>query len=67
MKVSGYERWSAAELRDVLGGDVPIGDVNALHGALMVLCVRISELEARLKAVEATVGSAGPLKGGNDD
>ena len=46
MKITGYENLNATEITSLLMGEgIPPGDVEGLHGAVILLCKRVAELE----------------------
>ena len=53
--VTGHEDWDAMEIASRLMGDeITPGDIDGLHGAVIVLCNRVAELEAELRRHQAT-------------
>jgi hypothetical protein len=59
MFVSGYEDWSPEEIaRQLSGENIKLDDPEGLHGAVIVLCHRVAELTARLKATDGVAGRA---------
>lgn len=58
MHVSGHEDWSASKIaRLLMGDDIVPGDVDGLHGAVIVLCNRVAELESKVSRLRRqTVG-----------
>ena len=49
--ITGHEDYSANDLaRMLMGDEIQMTDLEGVHGALLLLCKRVSELESELKA-----------------
>lgn len=57
MRISGHEDWSPEEIAQRLESDEGV-DLADLHGYVIVLCHRVAELTARLKATDGVAGRA---------
>ena len=57
MFVSGHEDWDAMEIASKLMGDeITPGDIDGLHGAVIVLCKRVAELEGKVDRIRYESG-----------